>query len=201
MSAPRTVFLTGIPFTASDEVVQEALALFGPLASLKLPKFQNSTNNLGYGHAEFQSKDDAAKALAGSPLTIGDRQVLIQAAKGVVRVTPEQIAEKKKLISESTTTVFVKNLPYTTTENEVGDFFKPCGKIQNVRFVYNSTDNTFKGFAYIDFESHQSLYAALGFNGRSVGGREITVDVETAPPRPQYKQRLSTASNSKYNAA
>lgn len=126
--------------------------------------------------------------------------MLLQPAKGVTRVTPEQIAEKKKLINENTMTVFVKNLPYDATENQVGDFFKPCGKILNVRFVLNPTTHTFKGFAFIDFESHKSLYAALGFNGKQFGGRELLVDIETAPPRPQYKPRLITPDNSRYNA-
>lgn len=35
-------------------------------------------------------------------------------------------------------TLFIKNLPYDTTEDEVGDAFRSYGKIANVRFVYNS---------------------------------------------------------------
>ena len=60
-------------------------------------------------------------------------------------MSPEDIAEKKKQINENTKTVFVKNLPYTMTEDEAGALFLPCGKIANVRFVYNSMNNTFKG--------------------------------------------------------
>lgn len=63
-------------------------------------------------------------------------------------------------------TIFVKNIPYDATENDLGDFFSSCGKIANVRFVFNSLNGKFKGFAYIDFEKNYSLSPALGFNGK-----------------------------------
>ena len=71
----------------------------------------------------------------------------MQAAKGTRKMTPEMISEKKKQISENTRTIFVKNLPYDVTQDEVGDFFKVCGKIENVRFVFNPTTKTFKGYS------------------------------------------------------
>ena len=55
-------------------------------------------------------------------------------------------------------------------------------------------------FAFIDFVSHKSVAAALGFNGKIVDGRDITVDIETTAPRPQYKVKLSPEGNTKYNA-
>ena len=42
-------------------------------------------------------------------------------------------------------TVFVKNLPYSTNEDEVGDFFAKAGEVKSVRLVYNSVKKHFKG--------------------------------------------------------
>ena len=42
-------------------------------------------------------------------------------------------------------TVFVRNLPYDITEEEIGNKFKPCGEIQSIRLVYNPQHNHFKG--------------------------------------------------------
>ena len=61
--------------------------------------------------------------------------------------------EKKASINPDTLTIFVKNLPFDANADEIGDFFKDCGKIRDVRLVYNSVNRNFKGFAYIEFLS------------------------------------------------
>lgn len=42
-------------------------------------------------------------------------------------------------------TIFIKNLPYDTNEDEVGDFFEDCGEVATVRLIYNSGHSHFKG--------------------------------------------------------
>jgi len=76
------------------------------------------------------------------------------------------VEELKEIIKGSELkTIFIKNLPYELKEEELGDFFMPCGKIDNVRFVYNSLNGNFKGFAYIDFKNTSSLFSAIKLNG------------------------------------
>lgn len=53
---------------------------------------------------------------------------------------------KKAEGAAPTNTIFIKNLPYEITEDEVGDFFRPCGSVDNVRLVYNSFKKHFKGY-------------------------------------------------------
>lgn len=42
-------------------------------------------------------------------------------------------------------TIFVKNIAFDAKEDEVGEFFAQCGKVVNVRFVYNPHQKHFKG--------------------------------------------------------
>lgn len=95
-------------------------------------------------------------------------------------------------------TVFVKNLPWDLKEEELGDFFHPCGKIENVRFVYNSSNGNFKGFAFIDFKQTSSLFTAIKFNGKVLKGRKIIVDVDQGKPKRGFKYRPKEEM-SKYN--
>lgn len=46
---------------------------------------------------------------------------------------------------EDCTTVFVKGLPYTMNEDQLGELFSSCGKIDNVRIVYNHISKESKG--------------------------------------------------------
>jgi RNA recognition motif-containing protein len=55
------------------------------------------------------------------------------------------LSERKSQSEEPTNKIFVKNLPYDVDEDAVGDFFKKCGTVTNVRLIYNSLNNNFKG--------------------------------------------------------
>lgn len=52
----------------------------------------------------------------------------------------------KMKIKEGVKTIFVNNLPYNISEQEIGDYFRVCGKIENIRMVYNSSQGHFKGY-------------------------------------------------------
>lgn len=46
---------------------------------------------------------------------------------------------------ENCRTVFVKGFPYSINEDALGDAFRSCGEILNVRIVYNSINKNSKG--------------------------------------------------------
>ena len=48
-------------------------------------------------------------------------------------------------VPEGCKNIFIKNLPYDLTEQELGDKFTNCGEIKSIRFVYHSKHNHFKG--------------------------------------------------------
>lgn len=50
-----------------------------------------------------------------------------------------------------------------------------CGKIENIRMVYDSFHKHFKGFCYIDFKDPSSLRAGLKMNGKMYEGRRLGV--------------------------
>ncbi len=78
-------------------------------------------------------------------------------------------------IPEHCRTIFVKGLPYKASENEVGDIFKECGGIKEVRLVKNWKTNEFKGFAYIEFNHSKAVKNAIKLNGMVFDGRNLKV--------------------------
>lgn len=90
-------------------------------------------------------------------------------------------------------------MPYDASADEIGDFFKECGKIREVRLAHNSVNNNFKGFAYIEFLNHKSLFAAIKKHGTSFRGRPVVVDVDSARPKAGYRYQESEG-NTKYTA-
>ena len=66
-------------------------------------------------------------------------------------------------------TLFVKGLPYEFKEDDVGDRFRRFGEIKGIRLAYNWTTKQSKGFAYVEFEQHESAKTALlKMNGKEI---------------------------------
>lgn len=74
--------------------------------------------------------------------------------------------------------VYVGNLPYSATEDEVRNLFAQWGPVGQVRLVSE------KGFAFVDLPAEKLSDAIRGVNGQSMGGRALRVD-EARPRAPR----------------
>lgn len=182
------IFISGIPYTTPSSTLESLFSQFGTITSLTLPKYQDSNRNIGYAHIYFSTASSAHKALSLNNHTIDNRYITVQPAKySSSSLSSLQTSLPKKVPPSSCLTAFIKNLPYTITEKEVGDKFRSCGKIKSIRFVYNSKNNNFKGFCYIDFVEHHGLLKALELNGKTLQGRVMKVDFDEQKPKKGYK--------------
>ena len=77
--------------------------------------------------------------------------------------------------------IYVGNLPFATTEDDLTALFSSYGKVRKVTVVRDKIDGRPKGFAFVEMEEDDSALAAIeGLDGSSVGGR--TVKVSEARP-------------------
>lgn len=75
---------------------------------------------------------------------MGQRYLKIELSKGEANTNHMRKADTNE-VPEGCKTIFIKNLPYDITEQELGDKFSNCGEINSIRFVYNSKHQHFKG--------------------------------------------------------
>ena len=192
------IFINGIPYETKEEELRELFSKYGKIEILKLPKYQDSGRNIGYCHIYYSSPESASKALELDNYTLGKRYLNVSLANK----SSDQLNESKKInpndVPVDCLTAFIRNLPYETTEKDVGDKFRSCGKIKAIRFVYNSKNKKFKGFCYIDFKEHKSLLKALELNGKDFQGRKLQVDFEQNRPKKGFKYNYENL-DSKYN--
>jgi RNA recognition motif-containing protein len=59
------------------------------------------------------------------------------------------------------------------TEDDLGNVFRFCGEILNVRIARNYSTKVSKGFGYVDFKENFSLKKALEMDGKIVNNRKI----------------------------
>jgi RNA recognition motif-containing protein len=80
--------------------------------------------------------------------------------------------------------LYVGNLSYNTTEDELRDIFAAYGQPDSVKVITDRDTGRSKGFGFVEFANDQEARAAIsGLNGKDVGGRALTVN--EARPREE----------------
>lgn len=88
-------------------------------------------------------------------------------------ITPENNGgdyKRQNLGEESNTKVYVRGLPWKSTEDEVHDFFAECGEIASLELPVMD-DGRSSGTAIIEFITSEAAAAAIEKNGADFNGR------------------------------
>jgi cold-inducible RNA-binding protein len=85
------------------------------------------------------------------------------------------------------TKLYVGNLSFNTTENELQELFSQAGAVQEVTLMQDKFTGKSRGFAFVTMGSEQDAQNAISkFNGQTVEGRPLTVNEarprEARPP-------------------
>ena len=80
--------------------------------------------------------------------------------------------------------LFVGNLSFQTTENELQDAFAAYGTVTEANLMMDRMTNRPRGFGFVTMSTPEEAQNAIaGLNGKDLGGRAITVNV--ARPREE----------------
>ena len=80
--------------------------------------------------------------------------------------------------------LFVGNLSFNTTENDLQDAFAAHGTVMEANLMMDRSTGRSRGFAFVTMSAPEEAQAAIdAMNGRSIDGRALTVNV--AKPREE----------------
>ncbi len=75
------------------------------------------------------------------------------------------------------TKLYVGNLPFNTTENELQELFSQAGAVQEVMLMQDKFTGKSRGFAFVTMTSEQDAQNAISkLNGQNIEGRPLTVN-------------------------
>jgi cold-inducible RNA-binding protein len=84
--------------------------------------------------------------------------------------------------------LFVGNLSFNTTENDLQDLFQSCGSVTEVNLITDRMSGRSKGFAFVTMSSPEEAQNAVStLNGKNVNGRDL--NVSEARPREERPER------------
>lgn len=78
--------------------------------------------------------------------------------------------------------IYIGNLSYETTEDELRQAFESFGEVANVNILTDKYSGKPRGFAFVEMADKSQAEAAIGgLNGKELNGR--TINVSEARPR------------------
>ncbi|NXB76397.1 NUCL protein, partial [Donacobius atricapilla] len=119
-----------------------------------------------FGYVDFSSAEDLDKALQMNGKKLMGLELKLEKAK-----SKETMKEDKR--ERDARTLFLKNLPYRITEDEIREVFENA---LEVRIVMNKDGNS-RGMAYVEFETEAEADKALEEKqGTEIQGRAVVID-------------------------
>src|SRR5258708_7450370 len=91
---------------------------------------------------------------------------------------PEQAVHLKERTSmNSNSKLYVGNLAYTTSENDLQNMFSQHGPVTEVHLPFDRESGRPRGFAFVTMATPEAAQAAItALNGTAIGERTLTVN-------------------------
>ncbi|XP_078061550.1 RNA-binding protein 34 isoform X2 [Mustelus asterias] len=156
----RTLFVGNLP-SECDKTARAEHTMSRRLATIQ-KQFHPMRNNMN-AYIVFQRDSDAVRALArnGCEIQTGFH-MRVDLCSG------QNTHDHRK-------SVFLGNLPYDISEDQVRDHFCQCGEIESVRIVRDRFSGMGKGFGYVLFQSTDAVTLALKLNNSELKERQVRV--------------------------
>lgn len=79
--------------------------------------------------------------------------------------------------------IYVGNLPWSSTEDEVRAAFEAYGEVTSVKLIQDRETGRPRGFGFVEMEDAGAADAIAALDGSDFGGRALKVN--EAKPRPE----------------
>ena len=182
---PRTLFVGNVPTSATRPQLVRFFKQFGGVESCRLRSFSVSNPKLtkrvamikGAIHPDSQSMnayvvyeeaDSVEKAVARSGVEYEGHKLRLDYAD-----RSRSMASNVKAGVSAGLSVFVGNLPFNVSEQQLYDVFDGCGELTAVRVVRDPLLALGKGFAFVTFGTAAAVKKALAMQGVAIDGREL----------------------------
>jgi RNA recognition motif-containing protein len=72
--------------------------------------------------------------------------------------------------------IYVGNLSFDATEQQVRDLFSEFGAIESLAMINDRDTGRFRGFAFVEMEDSAANAAIKALNGKELDGRELNIN-------------------------
>lgn len=189
-NATNTVFVGGLSWGVDEAALKEYFSHYGEVTSARIITDFATGKSKGFGYVDFADLSAATASLELNETEWEGRNIKVNYSqpKGD-KPQRDGAAPKRQFndeLSAPSQTLFVGNLPFSATEDQVWEIFGEFGKVSSVRLPTDKEDGRPKGFGYVEFlnqeDAQKACEAGRGGQGLEIDGRQLRLDFST--PRP-----------------
>ncbi|XP_015072183.1 polyadenylate-binding protein 5 isoform X1 [Solanum pennellii] len=166
-SGYANVFIKNLDSSIDNKALQDTFGAFGTVLSCKVAVDSNGQSK-GYGFVQFDQDEAAQKAINRlNGMLINDKQVYVgYFIRG---------QERRGNVCEKFTNVYVKNLPESTSDEDLKKLFEKYGTITSAVVMTDSSGKS-KCFGFVNFETWDAAASAVEeLNGSSLNENVLYV--------------------------
>ncbi|KAL3371400.1 hypothetical protein AABB24_008109 [Solanum stoloniferum] len=166
-SGYANVFIKNLDSSIDNKALQDTFGAFGTVLSCKVA-VDSSGQSKGYGFVQFDQDEAAQKAINRlNGMLINDKQVYVgYFIRG---------QERRGNVCDKFTNVYVKNLPESTSDEDLKKLFKKYGTITSALVMTDSSGKS-RGFGFVNFETWDAAASAVEeLNGHSLNDKVLYV--------------------------
>ncbi|XP_053130004.1 cleavage stimulation factor subunit 2 isoform X2 [Hemicordylus capensis] len=103
------------------------------------------------------------------------------------------LSARDPAVDRSLRSVFVGNIPYEATEEQLKDIFSEVGPVVSFRLVYDRETGKPKGYGFCEYQDQETALSAMrNLNGREFSGRALRVDNAASEKNKEELKSLGT---------
>ncbi|KAJ5520583.1 Nucleotide-binding alpha-beta plait [Penicillium fimorum] len=148
-------------FTVNSDIPESAITR---IHLPKGPERFGRTQNKGFAYVDFKDKKSLQEAIGLSEQLMAGRRVLIKDANSY-EGRPEKSETQENAAAKSghppSKRVFVGNLSFDVTKENLEENFAKCGTVTNVHMATFQDTGKCKGYAWVEFEELAAAEAAV----------------------------------------
>ncbi|KAF3055948.1 28 kDa ribonucleoprotein, chloroplastic [Daldinia childiae] len=171
------IFVRNLPYEATDDLVKEAFDKYGDIVDIRIGRDPSGASK-GYGFITFSNSESASRAIEEADNSFWQgRRLFVQP-----RTSPSGPRTTTKIPEQPTSSLYIGNIPYETSDADLNNIFRDLENVVNVRVAVDRNTGWPRGFAHADFKDLESAQAAydklLNFK---LGERTLRIDYASSP--------------------
>ncbi|KAI8086148.1 uncharacterized protein BX664DRAFT_335030 [Halteromyces radiatus] len=182
----HNMYVRGLASSMTDETFLDLCRTYGTIISSKAILDQKTGDCKGYGFAMYENEDDCLKAI--EMLNSNGLQA------SLARVGQESFSSRlRNLQDETSTNIYISNLPLDMTEQKLEELFLPCKTVSN-RILRDPQSGLSRGVGFARLTDRYSAVTIIDkFNGQTITGSSAALQVRFADSPAQKKLKHQTA--------
>jgi RNA recognition motif-containing protein len=175
----------------AEGAIKDLVAQHVDVKLVSLPRDKESNSPRGFCFVDVGSEEQieqAVNALDGSDF--GGRTIRVK--RSVPKDQVEKVVAEVPQVPEGYSRLYVANLPFEATREEMVEFFTSYGEVNEVFIPMNRNKNINKGYAFVTLKDEDVAGCLEKANGAEFQGRELIVSQSLAPGEKAPKRDRAT---------